>query len=582
MILHGAILVLASASLLTACGLQDTLEKSKPKKKGDDISLPKAPIIEDKGEVVSTKPAHTKIEPTIDLKNWHHKDLKQDALYGVGTDKTYAEFNLKQEKEIVVAVIDSGVDYNHEDLKEVMWVNKNEIPGNGIDDDNNGYVDDIYGWNYIGGKDGSHLNDESLEVTRLYKKLLAKVQAGDELSAEESNLFNETKKEVEGGLKRFGDMLGNAEKAKKKLAELTFKLVEAGIKGPKTREEIEAITSNDAEIIKVRDELLKLWDEYRGGFKGIDRIIDIAGYYVKSGYNTNWDARTQIVGDDPSDFSDTDYGNNDVKGPDSSHGTHVAGSIAATRGNNIGMDGIAGNVKIMALRAVPNGDERDKDIALAIRYAADNGAHIINMSFGKDYSPYKEEVDKAFQYAAKKGVLFLHAAGNSSKSVDGGTNNFPNSYLKQGSGVLAVNTIENWIEVGASTKDYGLNLPASFTNYGAKAVTLFSPGHKIYSTTPENEYAAYSGTSMATPVAAGVISALMSEFPTMTGPEARAIILATVSQELELAVRKPDESARTPDFRLPVPFKELSETGGVINLYKAMKLADELANSESF
>lgn len=561
---------LAITLVLTGCGMQFKTERVK--------HVPAKPNLN--ANIKGTIKGATEENKSEEMdKEWYHKDLLLDNISGVSTFKAYNDFKLKQSKEIIVAVIDSGVDVNHPDLKDEIWINKNEIPDNGIDDDKNGYIDDIHGWNYIGGKDGKHLNDETLEVTRLYKKYKTMLEAGEEVPTDEQEVYKSVKTEFEAEVKKAKETIKKATEHKEILQNARQTIAQAlGITEIETRADVEAIESNDPEILRVKADLLELCDEYPRGLAMIERYID---YYQESldvYYNLDFDPRSEIVGDDPSDFTDTNYGNNDVTGPDSSHGTHVAGSISATRGNSIGLDGIASNVKIMALRAVPNGDERDKDIALAVRYAADNGAHIINMSFGKSYSPYKEEVDKAFQYAASKGVLIMHAAGNSSKNVDGGKNNFPNSYVKEGAGVLAVNTIPNWITVGASTMDPEIDLVATFSNYGEEAVTLFSPGHNIYSTIPGNEYDFYSGTSMATPVAAGVAAALMSEFPTMDGAEAKGILTYSVVDRSDLEVRLPEAKRRSnTSFTLPVAFKTLSETGGVVNLYNAIETAKKLA-----
>lgn len=571
--LNYSITLLAMMSLLISCG-----QEIKTSGHINPADTDPAKAI---GELTSQNDLIEKIN-TTDILNWQHLDQSRDGLYGVSANKAYSELELKQTREIVVAVLDSGVDVNHEDLKDVIWVNKKEIPGNGIDDDNNGYVDDIHGWNFIGGKDGRHIDGETLEVTRIYGRMLKRLEAGDVFTDEESKLFERVKAEVTANLKYFGPVYKKAvadsillKKYLKKSAVLL------NTTEYYTRTQIQGIPTGNEEINELKANLLALWDEYPfGGFSRIDYLKEAYSERVNVYYNVNFDARKRIVGDDPEDFTDTNYGNNDVGGPDSSHGTHVAGTIAAQRYNNIGMDGLAANVKIMALRAVPNGDERDKDIALAVRYAADNGANIINMSFGKGYSPSKAQVDEAFMYAASKGVLLIHAAGNSSKDIDGGLNNFPNSYLKQGVGVYAANTIPNWIEVGASTKDLGLNLPATFSNYGKESVTLFAPGHKIYATYPNNEYKAISGTSMATPVTAGVATMLMSEFPTMNATEAKAILEHTVVVEDNLQVRLPNANAQPIDFRIPVAFSDLSYTHGVVNAFSAISFAKMLAEQE--
>lgn len=514
---------------------------------------------------------------------WHHKDLILANTYGVSDDKAYKEFDLQQKNEVIVAVIDSGVDIFHEDLKDVIWVNKKEIPGNGIDDDKNGFIDDINGWNFIGGvdKDGkpTHIDGETLEVTRIFGRLSKKKDSGEVLTAVEEKLLKETATEVSTQLdiyiKRIEATNKDIALYKKEMLILEKKI---GLKEIKTKEQLFNISTTDSELQKSVETLKEIWAKYWKGipgmFSGLKRAQHAAGVY----YNTDFDARATIVGDNPSDFNDTNYGNNDVKGPDSAHGTHVSGIIAASRNNGIGYNGISNNVKIMVLRAVPNGDERDKDIALSILYAVDNGAKIINMSFGKGYSPYKSEVDTAMAFAASRGVLIIHAAGNDGKNIDFGKNNYPNSYILDGGGVLTKNRLSNWIEVGASAKNLGLDMIASFSNHGKDAVTLFAPGKDIMSTTPENNYETYSGTSMACPVTAGVASLLMAEFPTMTGSEARGILLETVSIPGGQKVRMPtDKRLPKKDFRLPVPFTGLSQTGGVVNAYEAMSLARDLA-----
>ena len=517
----------------------------------------------------------------VEFNNWHNLDLEQSDLFGVSTDKAYSDFQLKQKAEVIVAVIDSGVDYLHEDLKDVMWINEKEIPNDGIDNDGNGYIDDVHGWNFLGGADGRNIDAETLEETRIYRRLLAKIQNGGTLTSEEDTLFVEVRDMVEDELKYFKDLLNMGKSDQKLLTELKAKLKElTGITLEDTKEAILAITSTESEVLDIKKDLLNLWNKNGStGFARIIRVIDFASYYVDYGYNVDFDPRSDIAKDDPSDFSDKNYGNNDVKGPDSSHGTHVSGIIAAKRNNGIGMNGIANNVKIMALRAVPNGDERDKDIALAVRYAADNGAKIINMSFAKKFSPYKSEVDKAFKYAASKGVLLVHAAGNDARNTDKGDHNYPNTYIKDGFGVLQVNSIPNWIEVGASTRFNNINLVAEFSNYGNENVTLFAPGHKIYSTTPEDTYAAYNGTSMACPVTAGVAALLMSEYPTMIGSEAKDLLLESVVKP-NMDVRLPSDDSRTPDFRLPIPFANLSTTDGVLNAYNVIELAKFLAETK--
>ena len=304
----------------------------------------------------------------------------------------------------------------------------------------------------------------------------------------------------------------------------------------------------DAEITDVTDQL--------------QEAVDHFGSQVKYGFNLEYDTR-EIVGDNNANLAEIGYGNTDVsgQGTDNFHGTHVAGIIAAKRGNDLGIDGIADNVKIMAVRTVPDGDERDKDVANAIRYAVDNGAKIINMSFGKAYSPNKAYVDEAVQYAASKGVLLVHAAGNSGQNTDE-ENNFPTRKLE--------NDVEagNWIEVGASAWGNDDQLAASFSNYGKGSVDVFAPGVQIYSTAPNNEYKNAQGTSMASPVTTGVAALLMSYYPHLTIIDVKEIIMASSRKFDGLMVAKPGSKDEQVDF------SELSVSGGIVNAYEAVKLAE--------
>jgi subtilisin family serine protease len=333
-------------------------------------------------------------------------------------------------------------------------------------------------------------------------------------------------------------------------------------------EDLSQITSDDAAVASAKSLLNQIFSNMRQEGMTINEILSEIGraleHYevqVKYAYNPEFDPRS-IVGDDPEDYKDKNYGNNDPTGPDANHGTHVSGIIAADRNNDLGIKGIAEHVLIMPIRAVPNGDERDKDIANAIYYAVDNGADIINMSFGKSYSPGKKAVDKAVKYAQKKGVVLIHAAGNSSKETNP-SNNFPNKYFtKKGEA-------SNWIEVGASSWQADETLAAEFSNFSQTGVDLFAPGVDIYSTTPGSEYESNSGTSMAAPTVAGVAALLLAYYPELKASQVREILKASVYDKADHEVLKPG----TEDL---VPFSKLSKTGGVVNAYKAIQLAESM------
>ncbi len=505
-------------------------------------------------------------------KNWFNLDLTQDKTAGVGTERVYRELlDGKEGAPVIVAIIDSGVDPEHEDLKDVMWVNPGEIAGNGIDDDKNGYVDDVNGWNFIGGKDGRNVGPDNLEIARVYARMRDKFTRLDtnKLSRKERMEFEEYRelrstieaKRANFGqrMAQYGGMLQTLERLQKELGD-DFDAAQ-----------LEAYTTSDPQLGMMKGivanqlaegtTVAQLHEELDGGYT-----------YFRDNYEYNWnpdfDARA-IVGDNYADSYEQGYGNNDVQGPDAFHGTHVAGIVAAKRGNGIGIDGVADNVRIMSVRAVPNGDERDKDVANAIRYAVDNGAKVVNMSFGKGYSWDKEAVDKAVKYASKHDVLLVHAAGNSAENTDE-SDNFPReAYERRGFfKFLKKKYPDNWLEIGALSWMSDADAVATFSNYGKTNVDIFSPGVDIYSTTPGNEYGSASGTSMASPVTAGVAALIRSYFPELKAKEVKEIILESGTRQGARMVKLPG------DDRL-VRFDSLSETGATLNAYEAVKLAQQ-------
>lgn len=503
--------------------------------------------------------------------NWFNLDMAQDNVMGVSTEKTYQTLlKGKKGEKVVVAVIDSGVDIEHEDLKEVIWTNPGEIPGNGKDDDGNGYVDDVHGWNFIGGADGKHVNEDSYELTRVYKKLTAKYKdmSADDVpkkDKEEYALYKRVKEEYEtkaGEAKQnYAFYKGIYETYEKNLAVLQ----EALGKDEVTDEDISGLESDD-EAVKGAVAFFGQWKQRGIGVDGFGRLEGAINYYgngVNYGYNLDFNPRT-IVGDNYSNSNERIYGNNLVEGPDARHGTHVAGIIAASRGNGIGMDGVADNVEIMVIRTVPNGDERDKDVANSIRYAVDNGATIINMSFGKAFSWDKKVVDDAVRYATKNDVLLVHAAGNDSKNTDQ-EDNFPNDTYETKK-LFGKPTSNTWIEVGALS--WEKDRVANFTNYAKEEVDLFAPGVDIYATVPGDEYEDLSGTSMAAPVVAGVAAVLRSYYPELSAAQIKEILMATTIKS-DADFNKP--GSRTERMKL----NEMSVSGGIINLYEAAKMAEQ-------
>ncbi len=503
-------------------------------------------------------------------RGWHHEDLKKDKLLGVSDNRAYNEL-LKDKKSapIIVAVIDGGTDIKHKDLKNVLWVNPKEIADNGKDDDNNGYIDDINGWNYIGGKD-SMVEEDTYEATRIYAKYRNKYENLDpskvtEKDRSEYELYQKAKefhlKKVEENKKQIDDI----ESLKKAYQGIKNKIGKGNI----SKETIEAYKP-EGDIEKQALLFLKILhlsntpDSYL--FDQLDKGAEHAVHALAYSLNPDFNPRTR-VGDNYDDINERIYGNNKVAGENAGHGTHVAGIIAAERGNGFGIDGIADNAKIMVLRVVPDGDERDKDIANAIRYAVDNGAKIINMSFGKDFSPGKGKVDEAVKYAVSKGVILVHAAGNDSKNNDK-DDNFPCDVYDN-----STDTASTWIEVGASTPKKDKTLPAVFSNYGKTNVDLFAPGTQIYSTVPDNKFDSYQGTSMAAPVVAGVAAMVWSYFPELTAAQVKQILIkSTVPVSKKVIVPGTQKEK--------VKMKDLCQSGGVVNAYNAVKMAMEITGKK--
>ena len=517
--------------------------------------------------------------------DWFLRDPETDHLQGISVEKTYATLLAgRPSRTIIVAVIDSGVDIEHEDLKDVIWTNEDEIPGNGIDDDKNGYVDDIHGWNFIGGADGN-VNQDTYEVTREYLRLKPLYENIDEKKIGKKNkaeyeLWKRVKAKYDNDSKASQDQYDQYNQQYvlylNALQTLTFcdSVVSKSLGEPVWKSNLASVEATNDTIRFAKETLIKILSNVDGDVLVSDFLAEIEDYVnelkkgvdhygtaLNYGYNLDFDSR-KVVGDHPDNLYEKGYGNNDVEGPDARHGTHVAGIIAANRNNEIGIKGIADNVRIMSVRAVPNGDERDKDIANAILYAVDNGAKVINMSFGKSFSPNKEAVDKAVKYAESKGVLLVHAAGNDADDMDK-EENYPSRVLKDG------NEMKTWLEIGASSWGADENFVGSFSNYGRKSVDLFAPGVQIYSTIPNDAYEDLQGTSMACPAAAGVAALLFSYFPDLTAEQVKSILKQSTRKFDGLKVAKPGSSE-------DVPFSNLSITGGLVNAYEAVKLAETI------
>ncbi|HBR11951.1 MAG TPA: peptidase S8 [Chryseobacterium sp.] len=506
-------------------------------------------------------------EQDNDLKTWYHKDFATTKVYGVNTANAYKFLESKglKPKPVIVGVLDSGVEVDHPGLMKNMWKNPNEIPNNGKDDDGNGYVDDIYGWNFLGGKNGD-IDVDNMEVTRVVKKFQPVFEGQDSAKNKENQakypddfamymkskeIFTKKSQEAKQSLQMYTmidgvipDMvrlLGNKTLTKENLA--TIK--------PSTQQEAMAlqvlaqVASDPQATGKSADEVGKYMKDQ------MKEAIDYFKPQAEKGYNLDFDPRKEIVGDNYDDYSEKSYGNNHYEGPDAKHGTHVAGIIAGLANGTEPQYGVASRVaKIMTVRAVPDGDERDKDVANAIRYAVDNGAKVLNMSFGKPVSPGKNVVWDAFKYAESKGVLLVKAAGNENEDI-AEHQYFPTNFKSQTDDKPFIN---NMIVVGASTNDAD-KLKASFSNYDAKMVDVFAPGDQIYSTVPDGKYEYLQGTSMASPVVAGAAAVLLAYMPNLTP-----------AQVIESLVNTANKSTAN-------GFDTLSRSNGVIDTAKAAEYA---------
>ena len=514
-------------------------------------------------------------------RNWQLTDFTSSGFYGISLDKAYSTIlpTLKPKRKIIVAVIDSGVDTLHEDLKSILWKNKNEIPGNRIDDDHNGYVDDIYGWNFIGGKDGKNVTKDSYEGARVYykyKKLF------DGKSIEETSLNNDQLTAFKNYKKAKEILEIQAKEASMYvmiLKDIVTKLPIADSilkislgKNTYTGDELENFKAVSADEIKSKKAMLGIFQQTRQMDQPNSFVLkELLEFYEQEKSKMiavekePIDYRNPIVLDNYDDVNDRYYGNNDVMATGAEHGTHVAGIIAADRKNATGINGIANNVEIMMIRAVPDGDEHDKDIANAIHYAVENGAWVVNMSFGKGFSPEKKWVDEAVKYAESKGVLLIHAAGNDDKNIDI-EDNFPSQNINNDT----LNIASNWINVGASGPTLA-ELKASFSNYGKREVSVFAPGVDIYSTLPGgNVYGSMDGTSMAAPVVSGIAALILSYYPELSASQVKNIIERSAVKINSTIVVKEGEDDRN------IQLSDISVSGGIAIAYEALLLAQTI------
>ncbi|MCH9660209.1 MAG: S8 family peptidase [Bacteroidetes bacterium] len=553
-LLKSSLVALAGAAVLSSCGGGVAPIVSTPVENIDTLPLKATPLNDD------------------ELKSWGAADLLTDTIPGMSVDKAYTEIiKGKKGATVIVAVIDSGVDIEHEDLKNVIWTNTGEVPGNGKDDDNNGYIDDVHGWNFLG-----NIIAENMEYVRYMKKYGSQFEGKTEATIPASDranfqIYEKAKAEyskdfaeANGVVDRYEQLLSQLEPAHaaiaKKLGKEDYTQAElAAIKNP---------TEAEQQQIGMLTQMLGFGESVPSVMKQLNGGIDYYKNRLNTHFNLEADFRS-VLGENPDNMDKTNYGNADVDGPDAKeedamHGTHVAGIIAAQRNNNIGINGVANNVKIMPVRAVPDGDEYDKDIALAIRYAVDNGAKVINTSFGKYYSPHPEWVWDAIKYASDKDVLIVNAAGNEGFNLDG-IQVYPNDQELTGKEVG-----NTFITIGALNHDYGSEMVANFSNFGKSSVDVFAPGVKIYSTTPLDTYEYLQGTSMAAPAVAGVAAVIRSQYPSLSAKQVKEILMNSGLTSKTPVVLGGDTSNKD-------NFGNVSKSGNMVNLYNALIMASKMA-----
>jgi len=535
MICKNPIFYMAFSGLLVACGGTSKI-----------ASLPLETLEGKNIPSISEKPNKD------DLKTWPHRDLLTSGYPGISLEKAYNALKGRKAQTVIVGVVDSGVDINHEDLKSIIWTNPKEIPNNGIDDDKNGYVDDVHGWNFLG-----EINQDNLEYVRILKS--GDTNNPDYKRAEKA--YKKEYQESQEGIERLTQI-------KEKIS-MSDALIQSHLaKKEYTLEDLDKINIESTQLADAVRGMKRLLSNGVTVKETLENIEDGLKYYEdRIKYNLNKDfSPRKILKDNPDDINDKIYGNNNVIGPTAEgalHGTHVSGIIAAIRHNNIGMDGVADHVRILPVRAVPYGDEYDKDVALALRYAIDNGAKVINTSFGKEFSPHKEWVYDALKYAAKKDVLIVNAAGNETKNMDTNTS-FPDDNIN------GKEFTDTMITVGALNYKYNENLVAEFSNYGKNNVDLFSPGVQIYATVPENKYKFLSGTSMASPEVAGVAALIRAYFPKLKAREVKQILMESgIVPTIKEVLIGEEEGAES---KL-MPFSNLSKSGRILNAYNAIILA---------
>lgn len=454
---------------------------------------------------------------TSNLENyWHLESNTSFKTLSTNLRKTYTEFGEpSEENKVIVAVIDSGVDINHINLRHAIWNNKREIPDNGIDDDENGYVDDINGWNFLG--------EQNFDQSELTRKILSMKNSLDIDSQELQKLSEKLQYKRTLLIKELEDYQKDLYIYQVSLAQ------------------------QELSSVSIFTTALKKLQAKYGSVEKLEALISRNINRLSIVFNLHYSPQKIIENNDVSELEEHN------------HGTHISGVIAAIDHNENAPISIAPNNSIiMPIKAIPvEGEERDEIIAKAIHYAVDNGAKIINLSFKKYTTTHPELLLNAIDYAEKSNVLIVNSAGNRGINIDH-TKHYPHGVNPKIDQVR-----ENWITVAASSSHIGKNTVARFSNIGRKQVDLFAPGVDIYSLAPNDNFAILSGTSMAAPLVTGAAVLLLSYKPSLSAAQLKQIITKSVR-------KIPNHYIRKHNSRRNVLFTRLSSSGGVLDIHQAV------------
>jgi subtilisin family serine protease len=505
--------------------------------------------------------------------DWHYLDYKTDGYLGISLKQAYELLKNKKSTPVTVAVIDSGIDTLQPDLRPVLWTNPKEIPNNRVDDDGNGLVDDYYGWNYLGAPDGENLAMSISDEYRTYHRFKNAFENNNGKKIPDSlswqyREWKRAKTRLEEGFNNAQKIIDAVRKNFSLISDANTAMQQITGKTVFDLKDLDSLKSNP--VIK---DLIGLWrnllsEQPFGNNQAL--MKDFTNYkqsleddLIKLTMPPD-EARDNLLKDNGYNINTIHYGNHNLTTHSGYHGTSVSSIIGAVRNNNEGIDGIADNVKIMMIRGILGKDEFDKDVALSIRYAVDHGARVINMSFGKYISPDKRWVDEAIEYALSKDVVLVHAAGNDASDNDS-TDNYPSSHTIKGK------LLPNLIQVGASGDESLGRLVASFSNYGKKTVDVFAPGMQIRCAIAGQGVEISSGTSLASPMVAGIAALLRSYFPHLSATEVVEIIK-------ESGTVPPKKVLMPGDDKKPVALSELCATGKIVNAANAVRLAMKYKN----